>query len=210
MPPITFTRSHTEHYSPYNLPSRGSPQKSKVHSAPPSLSRPLDHCRASANYSPLPGDHVISEDVQPFAVIEANYVPFEVTTEYYPQFDSDVRRAIQDGVPPQVVGFGIKYKFAMDCTAMAQTLHEEQRKLLVDRIRAMEANEPVPQERIKVMFFRGKPNHVEDCVTFLRAILDSMLPADPATGTVEIREATVNEDVLSMDITDANVEEVDK
>ena len=40
--------------------------------------------------------------------------------------------------------------------------------------------------------------------------LDSMHSADSATDNVEIREATVNEDVLSMDITDANIEEVDR
>jgi len=37
-----------------------------------------------------------------------------------------------------------------------------------------------------------------------------MHPADSAAGNVEIREATVNEDVLSMDITDANIEKVDR
>ncbi|KAL4075147.1 hypothetical protein V8B97DRAFT_1915782 [Scleroderma yunnanense] len=40
--------------------------------------------------------------------------------------------------------------------------------------------------------------------------LDSMHLADPATGSVEIREATADEDVLSMDITDADIEEVDR
>jgi len=34
--------------------------------------------------------------------------------------------------------------------------------------------------------------------------------AEPATSTVEIRETTVNENILSMDIADANDEEVDR
>ena len=83
MPPITPTRSHSAHYSPYNLPSRGSPQKPKLFSTPPSLSRPLEHCRTSVRYTPLPGDRVTSKGVQPFTVSVANNVLFQVMAQYY-------------------------------------------------------------------------------------------------------------------------------
>jgi len=75
MPPTTPIRSRTAHYSPYDLRSRGSSQNPKIDSAPLSLSRPTEDCRA------LPGDRVTSKGVQPFAVSVANYVPFEVTTD---------------------------------------------------------------------------------------------------------------------------------
>jgi len=83
MPPIMPTRSHSAHYSPYNLPSRGSPQKPKLFSTPLSLSRPLEHCRASASCTPLPGNRVTLKGVQPFTVSGANNVPFEVMAQYY-------------------------------------------------------------------------------------------------------------------------------
>ena len=96
MPPTTPIRSHTAHYSPYDLRSRGSSQNPKIDSAPLSLSRPTEDCRA------LPGDRVTSKGVQPFAVSVANYVPFEVTTVSEKSFSHSDR--LQQLASPQCAG----------------------------------------------------------------------------------------------------------
>ncbi|KAI5994642.1 hypothetical protein EDC04DRAFT_2613142 [Pisolithus marmoratus] len=148
MSPITrgMARKGIRHYAPYNLRSRGPDQTlldlSTLPSTPRTPVRPRNAVRAHTGV-PAPPVHAV----------EGN--PLANANEFiYP----DARKAIQDGVPPEDVGFGIKLRFIQDCFELGNAVNEEQKKIL----RALEAGDPVSQERLD-MFGWGALDYVEQC-----------------------------------------------
>ncbi|KAI6018422.1 hypothetical protein EDC04DRAFT_2607751 [Pisolithus marmoratus] len=148
MSPITrgMACKGIRHYVLYNLRSHGPDQTlldlSTLPSTPRTPVHPHNTIRAHTGV-PAPPVHAV----------EGN--PLANANEFiYP----DARKAIQDGVPPEDVGFGIKLRFIQDCFELGNAVNEEQKKIL----RALEAGDPVSQERLD-MFGWGALDYVEQC-----------------------------------------------
>ncbi|KIO11735.1 hypothetical protein M404DRAFT_20350 [Pisolithus tinctorius Marx 270] len=158
MSPITcgMARKGIRRYVPYNLRSRGPNQTFLDLSSLPSTPRTPVHlhnatgARAGVPTPPLP-----------IHAAEGN--PPENANEF---ICPDVRKAIQDGIPPEVVGYGIKLRFVRDCLELAKAVDEEKKNML----RALEAGEVISWERLD-MFGQGALGYVEACMEIAAGVI---------------------------------------
>ncbi|KAI6096093.1 hypothetical protein EDD16DRAFT_1528249 [Pisolithus croceorrhizus] len=155
MPPMTHSMAckGIRHYVPYNLHSCGPNQTlldlSTLLSPPRTLTY-LHNDVGACGVVPTLHIHVAKGN------------PPANTNEFiYP----DIRRAIEDGIPPVLcihhvtVGFAVKTRFIQDCLELVKAVGEEQKKILL----ALEANEIISQERLE-MFGEYATNYVDRCM----------------------------------------------
>ncbi|KAI6004555.1 hypothetical protein EDC04DRAFT_2611643 [Pisolithus marmoratus] len=169
MSPITcgMACKGIRHYVPYNLCSRGPNQTLLDLSTLPSTPRtPVCPHNTICAHTGVPAP--------PIHAVEGN--PLANANEFiYP----DAQKALQDGVPLEDVGFGIKLRFIQDCFELGNAMNEEQKKIL----RALEAGNPVSQERLD-MFGWGALDYVKQCVEIaMQAMASEIKDMLPAHGT---------------------------
>ncbi|KAI5996409.1 hypothetical protein EDD15DRAFT_2365257 [Pisolithus albus] len=148
MSPITcgMARKGVRHYAPYNLRSRGPDQTLLDLLTLPSTPRtPVRPYNAVGARAAVPALRV--------QAVEGN-LPANANEFIYP----DIQKAIWDG-EPLAVGFRIKLRFVQDCFELAKAVDEEHKKML----RALEADEVVPQEKLD-MFGQRELDYIEKCV----------------------------------------------
>ncbi|KAI6146710.1 hypothetical protein BKA82DRAFT_4356137 [Pisolithus tinctorius] len=158
MSPITrgMARKGIRRYAPYNLRSRGPNQTfldlSSLPSTPRTPVRLPNVASTRAGVPALP---------PPIRAAEGN--PLANANEF---ICPDVRKAIQDGVRPEVVGYGIKLRFVRDCLELAKAVDEEKKNML----RALEAGEVISRERLD-MFGQGTVSYVEACMEIAAGVI---------------------------------------